>query len=270
MKTNLRRNGRPRYAASLLAGVGFLVLGNGARAAVSLDAALRDLASPSTEVVVRALDELAARGDAAVAPAIEALCDGRLVVGADGTVYVKAPKIDPLRNPVSGALVEPQPAGAREVEVNNEIRRVARPVLAQLKLRAPSEATRLAAAEELAERGSDEALSMLRAALRQEKSTKVREALALAVARFDLQSDDPARQLAGLAVAGKLGTPSLKGDSQPSGGAIRCQFLEVRREAMRVLAAIEVQQTWIPVVAGIVSRAQPGQYPVAGSSGVCR
>ncbi|MGD0839326.1 MAG: urea ABC transporter permease subunit UrtB [Polyangia bacterium] len=250
METNIRRRDRLRHAAALLAGVGSLLLGNGARAAASLDGALRDLASPSNDVVLRALDELAARGVAVVVPAIEALCDGRLMVGGDGTVYLKLPKERSLRNPISGAIVEPQPASAREVEVNNEIRRVARPVLAQLKLRAPLEATRLAAAEELAERGSDEALSMLRAALNQEKSAKVREALTLAVARFDLQSDDPARQLAGLEVARELGTPSLKGDLSRL-AAPSVANLQVRRKALQALDGIASRQRWIDVMAAL-------------------
>jgi urea transport system permease protein len=123
-------------------------------------------------------------------------------------------------------------------------------VLAQLKLRAPLEATRLAAAEELAERGSDEALSMLRAALNQEKSAKVREALTLAVARFDLQSDDPARQLAGLEVARELGTPSLKGDLSRL-AAPSVANLQVRRKALQALDGIASRQRWIDVMAAL-------------------
>ena len=211
---------------------------------------LRGLASEDSDVVERTLANLASRGDAAVVPAIEALCDDRLVAGADGAIYLKAPRERSLRDPILGSLVEPQPSGVKEVEVNNQVRRLALPVLAQLKLKAPLESARLAAAQELAERGSDEALTVLRSALQQERSAKVREAMSLAIARFDLQSDDPVRQLSGLEVARSLGTPSLKGEL----GRLAAPTVaneEVRKKARQVLDAIDSRQRRIDVIAAL-------------------
>ncbi len=221
-----------------------------ARAAESLADTLRGLASDDVDAVGHTLDLLAGRGDATVVPAIEALCDDRLRVGANGTVYLNAPGEHTLRDAISGALVEPQPSDTREVDVNNQVRRLALPVLAQLKLKAPQETARLAAAQELDERGSDEALPVLRSALQQEKSARVRDAIALAIARFDLQSDVPARQLAGLDVARDLGSPSLKGIlgrlAAPS-----VANAEVRKRAKQALDAIDSRQRRIDVIAAL-------------------
>ena len=239
-----------RPMLSLVTAITVLVLGGEGWAADSRREMLRGLASEDSDVVERTLTQLASQGDAAVVPAIEALCDDRLQVGADGAIYLKAPRERVLRDPISGAVVDPQPSGAREVEVNNQVRRQALPVLAQLKLKAPLETARLAAAEELAERGSDEALTVLRSALQQEKSPRVRDAIALAIARFDLQSDDPARQLAGLEVARSLGTPSLRGELGRLAAPTTANE-EVRKKAARVLDAIDSRQRRIDVIAAL-------------------
>jgi len=244
----LRRHGR--WSLLTAVAVSALTVGTEGRAADSIGEALRGLASEDSEVVERTLLQLASRGDAAVVPAIEALCDGRLLAGSDGAVYLKAPRERGLREPISGVVVAPQPSGAREVEVNNQVRRLALPVLAQLKLKAPLEAARLAAAQELAERGSNEALIVLRSALQQERSPKVRDAIALAIARFDLQSDDPVRQLAGLEVARGLGTSSLKGElGRLSAAGIAND--DVRKKARQVLDAIDSRQKRIDVIAAL-------------------
>ncbi len=241
---------RRRHTWQSLIAVVVLTFAAEARADDSLAQTLRGLASEDVDVVGRTLDLLAGRGDAAVIPAIEALCDDRLRVGADGTIYLNAPREQTLRDAISGALVEPQPSGTREVDVNNQVRRLALPVLAQLKLKAPQETARLAAAQELDERGSEEALPVLRSVLQQEKSARVRDAIALAIARFDLQSDDPARQLAGLEVATGLGTPSLKGVlgrlAAPS-----VANAEVRKKAKQALDAIDSRQKRIDVIAAL-------------------
>ncbi|HEX7505282.1 MAG TPA: urea ABC transporter permease subunit UrtB [Polyangia bacterium] len=241
---------RNRSALFFLTAITVLILGNEGRAADSRREMLRGLASEDSDVVERTLAQLASQADAAVVPAIEALCDDRLQVGADGAIYFKAPRERSLRDPISGSVVDPQPSGAREVEVNNQVRRLALPVLAQLKLKAPLETARLAAAQELAERGSDEALTVLRSALQQERSPRVRDAIALAIARFDLQSDEPARQLAGLEVARSLGTPSLRGEL----GRLVAPTIanaEIRKKASRVLDAIDSRQRRIDVIAAL-------------------
>jgi len=221
-----------------------------ARAGDALEETLRGLASPDGEVVERTLKTLAEQGDVSVVPSLEALCDDRLRVGSDGAVYFTAAHERILRNPISGAVLAPQPVGVHDVEINNQIRRQALPVLAQLKLHSPSDSVRLAAAQELEERGSDETAPLLRAALHDEKVAKVHNAMALALARMDLQSPDPEQQLAGLAVARTLGTPSLRGElkrlAAPGAGNERA-----RKEATQALEVIASRQRLVDLVGAL-------------------
>src|SRR5207253_235169 len=89
-------------------------------------------------------------------PALEALNDDRLRAAPDGRVFIFDSKQRDILDPLTGKVVSPRPDGIREVEGNNEYRRVVLPVLAQLQLGAPDEGVRLGAAQELANRGSPE------------------------------------------------------------------------------------------------------------------
>ena len=120
--------------------------------------------------------------------------DDRLRVGADGHAYIWNVE-DPRRSATRHrAVVSPEPRPLKEVEVSNEIRRVAtagaRAAPAGL---ARAAAVRLAAAEELSKSGSPEAAALLHRALGTEQDRKVRDALALAVARVDLASSATGR-----------------------------------------------------------------------------
>ena len=259
MRDRLHRRERPGWRrwllleAALMAVVGVEcpVRAARAQAAGSLEEVLRGLAAPDADEVTRTLERLAIRGDAAAVPAIEALCDDRLMVGADGAIFLHASRERQLRNPISGQVLIPQPTGAHEVEVNNEIRRVAMPVLAEIELHSPSESVRLTAAQALADRVGDEGAAKIRAALERETSPKVREALTLVLARFDLNSSDPARQLAGLEVANKLGTPALKAELIRLASSASIPDPRVRKEAEGALAAVENRQRLVDMVAAL-------------------
>ncbi len=119
-----------------------------------------------------------------------------------------------MRHPLTGAVVSPAPRPLKEVEIGNEIRRVALPVLAQLQLGSPEAAVRLAAAEELSKSGSAEAATLLHRALAREKDAGVREALELAVARVDLAGTETAARIAALDVIGKSGNDGFLSELQ--------------------------------------------------------
>src|SRR5664279_3061443 len=111
------------------------VIRSDANAAEPIEESLRELASPDSDVVERRLNELAASGNTALIPALEALCDARLRVAPDGAVYYTAPKERTLRHPLTGTIVDPQPSGTHEVEVNTQIRSQALPVLEEIECR---------------------------------------------------------------------------------------------------------------------------------------
>ena len=215
-----------------------------------LEDGLRALGSPEPEAVEAALAALAVMGDPAAIPALEALVDDRLRVAPDGSLSLLINRDRTHRHPVTLQPLAPQPSGTREVEVNNELRRVALPVLARLKLGSPSEKVRLAAAQELDERGSAEALPVLTQALAVEKKKAVHEALQLAIARMDMNSPDVERQLAALEVAKRIGTTSLKGDLERLGSSATADE-RVRKEAGKALDAIKGRQQWIEVLGSL-------------------
>jgi urea transport system permease protein len=166
--------------------------------------AVRGLAAADPEKVKEALGAIA---DPAALPALEALLDDRLRAAADGAVYIQSG--DRLLDPLTGAVATPG-GKLRTVETDNELRRVALPVVARLRLSAADPSVRLAAAQELAQAADEQTLSLMRAALGTEKNRKVREALSLAVARQDLQGGDPDKRLAAIAVMRQFGPVAVK------------------------------------------------------------
>ncbi|HEX4404377.1 MAG TPA: hypothetical protein VH560_06090, partial [Polyangia bacterium] len=111
----------------------------------ALEDAVQGLAAPAEDKVEDSIKKLGELDDARAWPAIDALCDDRLRVGADGKAYVWDSKTHDARDPLTLAIVANAPRPLKEVEVSNDIRRVALPVLAQLRLGSPSAAERLAA-----------------------------------------------------------------------------------------------------------------------------
>ena len=176
--------------------------------------AIDGLAAPSEDKIEASIQQLAALDDPRAIPALDALCDDRLRVGADGRPYIWDSKTRDVRHPLTGAVVSPAPRPLKDVEVGNEMRRVALPALARLQLASPQAALRMAAAEELSKSGSADAAALLHRSLAREKDAGVREALALAVARADLAGTDPAARIAALDAIGKSGNDGFLSELQ--------------------------------------------------------
>jgi urea transport system permease protein len=223
----------------------------------SLTAAIDGLGAASDDKIDESIGKLAALGDPRAIPALDALCDERLRVGADGHAYVWDSKSRDLRNAVTGQLVNPEPRPLKEVEVSNEIRRVAFPILAQLKLGSPDADVRLAAAQELSNGGSPEAPALLRRALVSEHDKKVRYALNLAIARVDLGSPDPAARIEALGVIAQSGDDdflstlqqilSTNGDGSPHE-----PDAQVRAAAQRARDSVVSHQRFVGLVGDLV------------------
>ena len=168
---------------------------------------LKGLGSGDTDTVQKTILALGARGDVAALPALEALYDDRLQVSPDGSLFIRLKRFT-LAHPLTGAIVASPPGPLRDGEMNNEIRRIILPVIAQLKLSASDPTLRLQAAEELAKRGGGQAAMLMRQALSREKNSKVKQALSLALAQVDIADADAAKRLAAVGVLQDLGTGS--------------------------------------------------------------
>src|SRR6478609_5237215 len=198
------------------------------------------------------IQSLATLDDPRAIGALDALCDARLRLGADGHVYIWS-KSRELRDPLTGQVVAPEPRPLKEIDVSNEIRRFALPVLAQLQLEAPDASVRLAAAEELSKSGSAEAAVMLHRARDREKDPKVKEALELAVARADLSSKDPAARIAALGVIGGSGDDGFLSElrrlvSKGADGVPVEPDAGVRAAADKAIASLVRQQRFVSLV----------------------
>jgi urea transport system permease protein len=236
------------------------LLGGGAARHAHADVlqdAVNGLAADSAEKIAASIKQLATLGDPRAISALEALCDDRLRAGADGRAWVWDSKTRELSDPLTGAPAPPTARPAHEVESSNEIRRDALPILAELQLSAPQADVRLAAAEELAKSGSEDASVLLHKALGREQDKGVREILTLAVARVDLQSTDPEARLAAVRIVHKSGNDqaledlqrliSVGADGKPAEPDAR-----VRAEAQAALNAVMSRRRMISMVGSLI------------------
>ncbi len=131
------------------------------------------------------------------------------------------------------------------------------PVLASLQLASPQAEVRLAAAEQLSKDGSDEASALLHKALARETDGRVRTALAMAVARADLQSTDPAARLSAVHLIDKSGNDGALGDLQRllaigSDGKPMEPDASVRAGAQKALDAVMTRRRMITLVGSLL------------------
>jgi urea transport system permease protein len=251
-----------RFAMRMLAPAAFIIalMGGGAGSAAfadPLEEAVKGLASDSGERISASVKLLATLADPRGIPALEALCDDRLRAGPDGRAWIFNSKTHDLVDPITGAPAPASARPAREVELDNDIRRDALPVLAELQLGSPDSAVRLSAAEELAKAGTDDAAAMLHRALDREHDKSVRDVLTLAVARVDLQSSDPAARLAAVQVVYKSGNDAMLGELQHllsigSDGKPQEADPRVRAEAQQALNAVMSRRRMITAVGSVI------------------
>jgi urea transport system permease protein len=247
-------------AAALRGAVLLAALASSRAHAGPLEDAVQGLAASGDDrddKVNESIRKLEALQDARAWPALDALCDDRLLVAGDGKPYIWDPKAHIAHEPVTLAIVTPTPFGLKELDVSNEIRRVAQPVLAQLRLGAAETSVRLAAAEELSNNGGDEAASILHRALDRERDKGVRKALELAVARVDLQSTNNDARVAALAVIARSANDSFLAEarrlvSKGADGKDVEPDARVRAAAAKAISAIEDHERLVTVVGSLL------------------
>jgi len=260
--TTTRRfaTGRPALSALLALAALVFVTGGGAGRpafAATLEEAVNGLASSAGEKISASVKQLAALDDPRAIPALDALCDDRLRAGADGRAWIFDSHTHDLKDPLTGAAAPAGAQPAKDVELDNDIRREAQPVLAQLQLASPDKGVRLAAAEELSKAGSDDAAVMLHKAYDKEKDRGVHDALALAVARLDIQSKDAATRLAAVQLIHKSGNDAMLDElqrllSNGADGQPQEPDQKVRAEAKEALNAVMSRRRTITAVGSVI------------------
>ena len=81
--------------------------------------AIDGLAASSDEKIEESIRRLSALDDPRAIPALDALCDDRLRIGADGHPYIWDSKTRDVRHPLTGVVVAPAPRPLKELEVGN-------------------------------------------------------------------------------------------------------------------------------------------------------
>jgi len=145
-----------------------------------------------TEAVI---DEIAAVGDPAAAPALDALSEGLLMVReSDGGVFVirgqdeAVELFDPLTMEPAGTAAENE---LRKVKVKNSLRRLIADVVSGLTLRAKDPAVRRQAAETMFSRPDPDIIETLDGVIAEETDAGVKAAFEQARAAAVLESDLP-------------------------------------------------------------------------------
>ncbi|MEP0321004.1 urea ABC transporter permease subunit UrtB [Bauldia litoralis] len=166
------------------------------------DADLRDLINglavggySETEEQIAAL---AATGDPAVVPVLEALAEGDVYARKSDRMVFIAEKVGStytLTDPLTGETVDEVASGAIDkIKVNNRLRRAIRTALGALTLMSPDAGTRRAAAEAIFQSGDPDAIELIDAAIEQEQNPSIaklmREARAAAVLNSDLSDEE--------------------------------------------------------------------------------
>lgn len=188
-----------------------------ARAAEANSAMMNALASDNFKTIEDAVNALAATGDAAVVPALEALADGELYFRkADKQVFIteksgsKFKLIDPLTQKAVG---EEQKAAIDKIKVNNSLRRAIRDALGGLTLQSKDRAVRLTAAQTILKSPNAEAVPALDAALAKEMDSEVKKAMtqarAASVLLSNLGADEKSKAIAEIRAIGGQDSLSL-------------------------------------------------------------
>ncbi len=219
-----------------------------AHGALDLPKELAAVVGDDTEAATSAVERLKAAGDTAALPALQALEDGTLRVDASGQLFIKG---DSGLKPAAGGTATPRGA-LRTPQPDNQLRRVLLPTLAALKLNSPDRTLRLAAAEELAKRPTEDVAPLVRAAFAKEKDADIREQLGLAVAQLDLASPDPELRIRALVLIRELGSVDFKSDLErmigKDGSPPSEKVARVRDAASSALSSIETRMLLIGMV----------------------
>ncbi|MBI5071096.1 MAG: urea ABC transporter permease subunit UrtB [Deltaproteobacteria bacterium] len=185
--------------------VAALLLAPPTRAALD-PAAVKGLAAEEADDRIAAIRALAASGEPAAVPLLQALADEGLQVAGGRLFRVAGGQV---LDALTGAPAEAPPAERETLTVNNRVRREIGAALSALRLLDPDRAVRLAAARDLGAGDDEENAALLATALGREADPEVRAVLSLTVATSQVRSPDPAVRLQAVTALGKSGNRTV-------------------------------------------------------------
>lgn len=230
------------FVAALVACVALTMAAHAEPWAVSAAGLLLDEVGGKSQ----AIDTIAHRGGPTALEILEALDEGELRIDKRGEIFrVEGLKVRSL----GSASAQTPTLPLRTPMVDNELRRTLEVSLATLRLASPDVRIRRTAAESLAAQPNETLGSIARAALPKEQDTKVRNALAIALAWTDLEAADSSKRLEALRVIADAPSPSFRAAvervlSQSRERGTEGRETEVRAAASKALAAIRWREVW--------------------------
>jgi urea transport system permease protein len=238
---------KPTHFLTCLFATIFIVW-SAAAVAGPMEDAVAKLPAGSYNDRIALVSDIAALGDPAAIPVLNALAegdlrarksDGRVVIATkDGKGYALT---DPLTGENLGIVGK---RDAKKIKVNNRVRGAVAEALTQLRLASPDPAVRQAAAEEAAKFGSTTMLSRLRAAFDKEAMLDVKKAMETALIAAELAAGTPNERIAAIDRLSESLDPAIRallGQVQNNPKTAP----EVRTAASNAIAKIESQRVWI-------------------------
>jgi urea transport system permease protein len=225
--------------------------------------ALRTLAQPSDDAVLQAVLALGATSDPGALRILQGLRDGDVRIGEDGGVYLRG-EDGAFRDVASGRASTSDTL--RAPRIDNTVRRALGPAIARRAIVAPEPEVRVAAAEELARRGSDDDVRALRDALANEGDGAVKRAITASLAELDLASDDPERRLTAVAAIERAESPALRAKLETLLG--REPDSRVRAAATTALRALERKQFFVDSAANVLYGVSMGSILLLAALGL--
>ncbi|MEY2594436.1 MAG: hypothetical protein RI972_2125, partial [Pseudomonadota bacterium] len=199
------------------------------------------IAVGDTEDRLKALQEAAARGDAALGDFLKALEDGEVKANASQAFVVRGSSV----RVAGGAALAALPADAQEALINNRLRSAISAVQSGLNLLSADLAVRTQAIRQLTTAGVDATqLALIEQALAAETSPELRTALEKLQALASVAAPEAAQRLAAVQRLAQSGEPSVRSLLQErlSGGAET--DAQVRAALARAVTAIESRLAW--------------------------
>lgn len=164
------------------------------------------LAAPSRKVVRRSIEQLMLFPTEVAVPGLVALREGRLRATIDKSAVILN-KDGSLRDAVTLEPLKPRAGRAlREVRINNRIRRLLKTAIPLSRLQSSNSKMRLAAARQLQDGLVKKGVAPVRQLMAFESDLRVRRALLMALAPYDLLEGSDQRQLETLQVLGEFGS----------------------------------------------------------------
>ncbi|TVO68002.1 urea ABC transporter permease subunit UrtB [Denitromonas ohlonensis] len=212
-----------------------------AHAAPSAETLAR-LTDDDSDTRIAAIAELGAEGSAQSVALLDALADEALALTGAGRLVILTDT--GALDAATGEAIEPYPDDADPLMINNRVRNALQSAKAATNIRASDRGTRLAAAQLLRDSASELLMPILEPALAAEQDKEIRSILALAVARVNLASAEPAKRILAAQRLGDSSDASVKAmlatllDKDAKGQFIEPDT-EVRAAAKASVQAIE-------------------------------